>query len=584
MSARTRPRARVLVIDDQPRTAELLAREAPELEIQTVRSGGEARAHARSWREAAPVLEGRRPPDVVVLDLRFDLPDEQLLPDERALGESAAARRLRRERRDRQGLFILERLRRRRPEIAVLLTTAYEEIPFEQEALELKADAFTYAAAEEESGSGRLLVSRLRRILEERAAPQRTGRFFWGTSAAMRELRRKVSALAPTPMPLLVTGPTGTGKSLLVRDVIHPLSGRPGAFVAFDCATVPEGLLQAALFGALRGSFTGAVADRPGVFEAAADGTLFLDEIENLAPDAQKMLLTALNDGTIRRLGSAAETPHTARVVAASNAALAHAASNAALTHAASNAALGRRTAEGSFRSDLLMRLNPSLALELPPLSQRREDLPELARLTASAFWDNPRHRRAIASLVRAAGGPDPEPADAFTLAVSEREARDSASAVVFVLPGKAWAAMQRHPWPGNLRQFEMILADSLAAAVYAGPGASLDRGGRVRIPLDPRMLFDLLAGARASEPPPSGAGFSGFAGFGSGSAERPRASSVAGFRRELERSALRALFREAGGDFARMAERMTGSASAKEARAVRLRFNKLGLSARDEK
>jgi DNA-binding NtrC family response regulator len=287
-----------------------------------------------------------------------------------------------------------------------------------------------------------------------------------------------------------------------------------------------------------------------------------------------------LNDGTIRRLGSSVETPHTARVVAASNAALSHAASNAALSHAASNAALARRAAEGSFRSDLLMRLNPSLALELPPLSQRREDLPELARLTASAFWDNPRHRRAIASLVRAAGGPDPEPADAFTLAVSDREARDSASAVVFVLPGKAWAAMQRHSWPGNLRQFEMILADSLAAAVYAGPGASLDRSGRVRIPLDPRLLFDLLAGARASEPAPSGAGFGGFA----GSAERPRASSVAGFRRELERSALRALFREAGGDFARMAERMTGSASAKEARAVRLRFNKLGLSARDEK
>ncbi|HEY2798352.1 MAG TPA: sigma 54-interacting transcriptional regulator, partial [Thermoanaerobaculia bacterium] len=317
----------MLVIDDQPRTAEVLARLAPEFEILKTRprtpSSGEARAHARSWREAAPFLEGRRPPDVVVLDLRFDVPDEDLLPDERPLGESPAARRLRRERRDRQGLFILERLRRRRPEVAVLLTTAYEEIPFEQEALELKADAFTYAPAGEESGSGQLLVARLRRILEERSAPQRTGRFFWGASAAMRELRRKVSALAPTPMPLLVTGPTGTGKSLLVRDVIHPLSGRPGALVPFDCATVPEGLLQAALFGALRGSFTGAVADRPGVFESAADGTLFLDEIENLAPDAQKMLLTALNDGTIRRLGSASETPHTARVVAASNALLA---------------------------------------------------------------------------------------------------------------------------------------------------------------------------------------------------------------------------------------------------------------------
>ena len=117
-----------------------------------------------------------------------------------------------------------------------------------------------------------------------------------------------------------MTGPTGTGKSLLVRDVIHPLSGRSGTFVPFDCATVPEGLLQAALFGAMRGSFTGAIADRPGVFEAAADGTLFLDEIENLTADAQKMLLTALNDGKIRRLGPRAEMPHTARVVAASNA------------------------------------------------------------------------------------------------------------------------------------------------------------------------------------------------------------------------------------------------------------------------
>src|SRR4029453_17502252 len=170
----------------------------------------------------------------------------------------------------------------------------------------------------EEGGEG--LARLLRRVLAERNAPQRTGRFFWGSSPSMRELRRKVAALAPTPMPLLMTGPTGTGKSLLVREVIHPLSGRAGTFVAFDCATVPEGLLPAALFGALRGSFTGAIADRKGVFESAADGTLFLDEIENLAADAQKMLLTALNDGAIRRLGSASETPHTARGVAAANA------------------------------------------------------------------------------------------------------------------------------------------------------------------------------------------------------------------------------------------------------------------------
>ena len=541
---------RVLVIDDQPQVADLLSRMAPDLDLAEVRDGVTTRRFARSWNEAVPLLEGRRAPEVVVLDVRFDLPDEELLPDLRPLGETAPAKRLRRERRERQGLFILERLRRRRPDLPVLLTTAYEDIAFEEEALRLKADAFTYATPEEES-TGAGIVAALRRILVERDVPLRTGRFFWGSSLAMRELRRKISALAPTPMPLLITGPTGTGKSLLARDVIHPLSGRAGAFVAFDCATVPEGLLQSALFGALRGAFTGAISDRQGVFEAAADGTLFLDEVENLAPDAQKMLLTALNDGRIRRVGSAAETPHTARVVAASN------------------AELSRQAGDARFRADLLMRLNPSLALEIPPLTDRREDLPELARATAAAFFDDARHRRAIASLVRAAGGPEPE--GSFVLALSEDSARQSARTVVFVRPRKAWAAMERHPWPGNVRQFEMVVADSLAAAVYAGSGASLDRSGRALIPLDARMLFDLLAGARAGETT-----------GGQILLDRPRSPSVADFRRDLERAAMRALFQETGGDFERMAERMTGSR--REARAVRLRFNKLGLSARGER
>jgi DNA-binding NtrC family response regulator len=543
-------RHRVLVVDDQPRAAEAIARRMPDVELLGPRDAGGGRAHARSWREAAPLLSGRRPPDAVVLDLRFEIPDADLLPDERDLPDGQAGRRLRRERRDRQGLYILERLRRAHPDLAVLLTTAYAEVPFEEEALALKADAFTYAVSEDAGAED--LAAQLRRILAERDAPPRTGRFFWGRTAAMRELRRRVAALAPTPMPLLVAGPTGTGKNLLVREAIHPLSGRAGAFVPFDCATVPEGLLPAALFGAQRGAFTGAVADRPGVFEAAAEGTLFLDEIENLTADAQKMLLTALNDGRVRRLGSAAETLHTARVVAATNADLA------------------ARVASGAFRSDLLMRLNPALALELPPLAERREDFPELARATAAAFFADPRHRRAIAALARAGGGA--EPGERFALAVAGDDAETDDAAVVFELPAKAWAAMLRHPWPGNVRQFEMTVADALAAAVYAGGGASIDRRGRARIALDARLLFDLLAGAR-----PAGAG-----GDRPLTIERPRGANVAGFRRELERAALRALFRESGGDFAAMAERMTGSR--REARAVRLRFNKVGLSARDER
>lgn len=544
---------RVLVIDDQPRAAELLARQAPDFTLLETPdpAGGRPRLHARSFREAEPLFaSSRRAPDVVVLDLKFDVPDEDLLPDLRPLGDGAAARKLRQERRERQGLFILERLRHRFPDLAVVLTTAYAEIPFEEEALRLRADAFTYAVGEEET-SGEGLARLVRRVLEEREAPLSSGKFFWGRSARMRDLRRRVRSLAPTPLPLLVTGPTGTGKNLLVREVVHPASGRRGAFISFDCATVPETLLQAALFGTVRGAFTGAIADRAGVFEAARDGTLFLDEIENLASDAQKTLLTALNDGTIRRLGATAEIPHSARVIAASNIDLAG------------------RAAAGTFRSDLLMRLNPALVLELPPLSERREDLPDLADLVARSFFRDPANRREISAVVRATGGPEPKGDP--VLARGENAVPEGGGAVLFALPGKAWTAMTRHPWPGNVRQFEMVVSDVLASAVYGGAPPVIDRRGRAVFSIDARMVFGLLSDARALE-----------AAADRLVLPRPRASSVAAFRRELERGAFRALFAEAGGDFERMSRLMTGST--REARAARLRFNRLGLSVREEK
>ena len=544
---------RILVIDDQPRAAELLARLGSDLSLVEVRESpsGAARRHARSFREVEPFFtSSRRPPDLVVLDLKFDLPDEELLPDLRPLGDDAAGRRLRRERRDRQGLLILERLRRLSPDLAVILTTAYTEIPFEEEALRLAADAFTYAVGEEET-SGEGLVRLVRRVLAEREAPLLSGRFFWGKTPAMRELRRRVQALAPTRLPLLITGPTGTGKNLLAREVVHPASGRKGPYVSFDCATVPETLLQAALFGTVRGAFTGAIADRAGVFEAARNGTLFLDEVENLSLEAQKTLLTAINDGKIRRVGSVAEVSHAARVVAASN------------------VDLSRRAAEAAFRPDLLMRLNPALTLDLPPLAERREDLPALAGLVARDFFSDPANRREIASAVRAEGGAEPE--EDFFLARGEDALAETSAPVVFALPGKAWSAMTAHPWPGNIRQFEMVLSDVLASALYGDPRPALDRRGRAIFAIDARMVFGLLSGAREAGAPAERLVL-----------PRPRGSTVAGFRRELERAAFRSLFHESGGDFGAMARLMTGSP--REARAARLRFNRLGLSVRKEK
>jgi DNA-binding NtrC family response regulator len=274
-----------------------------------------------------------------------------------------------------------------------------------------------------------------------------------------------------------------------------------------------------------------------------------LDEIENLAPDAQKTLLTALNDGKIRRVGSTVEVPHAARVVAASNTDIAG------------------RSAEGTFRPDLLMRLNPALALELPPLAERREDLPELADLVAAGFFRDPSNRREILSAVRAAGGPESD--GDVLLARGEDALAESRARVLFALPGKAWAAMARHPWPGNVRQFEMVVIDFLASSLYGGMPPAIDRRGRAVFPIEARMVFGLLSGAREAAPERL-------------ILPRPRGSSVAAFRKELERAAFRALFREAGGDFERMSRLMTGSS--REARAARLRFNRLGLSAREEK
>ena len=549
-------RIRVLVIDDQARTADAIARRATDADVELVpvsagdgAASGDSRRHARCWREARPWIgPARRRPDAVVLDLRFDVADEDLLPDERPLGDSGAAKKTRQERRERQGLLILERLRRAAPDLPVILTTAYEEIPFEQEAARLRADAFTYAVGEE-SANVEAILRLVRRAVADRESPPATGRFFWGTGSAMRDLRRRVLSLAPTPMPLLVTGPTGTGKNLLVREVVHPTSGRKGPLVAFDCATVPESLLQASLFGVVRGAFTGAVVDRAGVFEAAARGTLFIDEIENLSADAQKMLLTALNDGRIRRVGASADAPHSARVVAASN------------------ARLEDRASEGRFRRDLLMRLNPALRLELPPLSERRADLPELARFCADAFFADESHRRRIADAVRDADG---DPSGTTAIALGDDAPRDATA--VFRIPRKAWAAMLRHPWPGNLRQFEMLLDDALASTLYGGPPPRLEGAGNLVVfDVEARPVFDLLAGALATEGPSARLAL-----------DAPRASSVAAFRRSVEREAFRSLFRESGGSFERMSERMTGSA--RHARAARLRFNRLGLSVREER
>ncbi len=228
-----------------------------------------------------------------------------------------------------------------------------------------------------------------------------------GSGAAMREVASVVRRIADTNVPVLVLGETGTGKGLVAR-ALHGEGGRAsGPFVTVNCAALPEQLLESELFGHARGSFTGAVGERRGLFEEASGGTLFLDEIGEMALPLQAKLLDVLERGVVRPLGSNKERPVDARIVAA--------------THRD----LAARVARGEFRDDLLFRLDV-VTIDVPPLRHRRDDIPEL-----------------VVHFLEAGKKKHPDAAgERFTL--------------------EAMACLQRYPWPGNVRELEHLVERSL--------------------------------------------------------------------------------------------------------------------------
>jgi DNA-binding NtrC family response regulator len=181
-----------------------------------------------------------------------------------------------------------------------------------------------------------------------------------GRSVAMRELFALLDRVAPTDAPVLIHGETGTGKERVAR-ALHARSRRAGRpFAVFDCAAVPPTLIEAELFGHEKGAFTGATERRAGVFERADGGTVFLDELGELAIELQPKLLRVLESNEVFRVGASKPTPINARIVAATN------------------RDLGARIGEGQFREDLYYRL-AVVTVSIPPLRERREDIPLLA-------------------------------------------------------------------------------------------------------------------------------------------------------------------------------------------------------------
>jgi len=223
-----------------------------------------------------------------------------------------------------------------------------------------------------------------------------------GTSTAARDIRSAIDRAALAPFAVLIEGESGSGKELVAR-ALHQRGNRRGRpFCGLNCAALPDDLLEAELFGHARGAFTGAVAERVGVFEEAHTGTLFLDEIGELSPRAQAKVLRVIQEGELRRVGENVMRRVDVRIVAATN------------------RDLRRDADQGRFRSDLLYRLDV-VRITVPPLRERREDIP----LHVDHFW------------------------------------RDAAARVGSraVLSPKTVAALARYDWPGNVRELQNVLA-----------------------------------------------------------------------------------------------------------------------------
>ncbi len=321
--------ARILVVDDEESIRKVLRQvlEYEGHEIRVASGGGEALTAYEEWT-----------PDLVFLDVKMARMD---------------------------GLEVLDRIRTLDPEAVVVMISGHGTIETAVEATRRGA----YDFLEKPLDTDRLLVT-IRNAVQQRGLVEENARLrgevesryeIVGASYAIRALLERIEKVAPTDARVLITGENGTGKELVAR-AIHRLSQRADAtFVEVNCAAIPSELIESELFGHMKGSFTGAHADRSGKFEQADGGTLFLDEIGDMSLAAQAKVLRALQDGTITRVGGERGIRVDVRAVAATN------------------KNLEKEIEASRFREDLFFRLNV-VPIHVPPLRERREDIPMLAR------------------------------------------------------------------------------------------------------------------------------------------------------------------------------------------------------------
>jgi len=332
--------ASILVVDDEKSMREFL-------EILLTKEGHQVAAEADASGALRRFAGGEF--DLVVTDLRLGLGS---------------------------GVDVLKGVKALSPATEVIVVTAFATT--ENAVQAMKLGAYDYVLKPFKVEELRLVVEKAleRRSLvaENRTLRSRAGQHraaaeeLLGRSPAIAEVRALVEKVAPTRSTVLLTGESGTGKEVVAR-AIHAAGGSPRdrPFVAINCGAIPEGLIESELFGHEKGSFTGAVDTRPGLFEVAGSGTLFLDEVGELPPQTQVRLLRALQERKVRRVGGSADIAVGARIVAATNRDLA------------------QEVRAGRFREDLYYRLNV-IQIRLPALRERREDIPVFLEHLMSRF------------------------------------------------------------------------------------------------------------------------------------------------------------------------------------------------------
>jgi len=358
--------ARVLVVDDEQALCELLEMTLAQMQIDTVAVNDLAGARAALAADRF---------DMCLTDMR--LPDGN-------------------------GIDLVRHIQERQPGLPVAVISAHGNMESAIEAL--KAGAFDFLNKPVELRVLRDLVRNTLKLSSTQAQRDRRSRHtLLGDSGAMREIRNMIERLARSQAPVYITGESGTGKELVAR-LIHEKGPRAdGPFVAVNCGAIPAELMESEFFGHRKGSFTGATADKEGLFQAASDGTLFLDEVAELPLPMQVKLLRAIQEKAVRPVGAQKEVPVDVRILSASHKDLA------------------AEVERGGFRQDLFYRIHV-IGLRVPALRERPEDIPGLV---------------------------------AHTLARHDAAGRR--------LDDAAMAALRAYEFPGNVRELENIIERALA-------------------------------------------------------------------------------------------------------------------------